>query len=288
MVEMDRMGGSWDELAARARPKEDAVLAFLRAQHRVAVALSGGTDSTYLLALALEALGPQRVVALTAHSEFEPPEDVAEAQALAKRLGAQHQVVPLSLLTHAQVAQNPPDRCYFCKWETLTAFKEVLADPGAWTLVYGANASDLGDYRPGERAARELGVRAPLQEAGLTKEEIRALARARGLPNWDRPSAACLASRFPYGTHLTAEKLQQVAAAERFLRTELGLRRFRVRAHGNVARLELPREDWPLVLDEDRLPTLVERLRALGFVYITLDLMGLRSGSMNDALKATP
>ncbi|MGC8838091.1 MAG: ATP-dependent sacrificial sulfur transferase LarE [Anaerolineae bacterium] len=285
MAEANRMDRSWDELAARARPKEEAVLAFLRAQDRVAVALSGGTDSTYLLALAVEALGPQRVLALTAHSEFEPPEEVEEARTLAERLGARHQVVPLSLLTRGQVADNPPDRCYWCKRHVLTAFREVLPQGDAWTLVYGANASDLGDYRPGERAARELGVHAPLQEAGLTKEEIRALARARNLPNWDRPSAACLASRFPYGTRLTQEKLDQVAAAERFLRTELGLRRFRVRAHGDVARLELPREDWPLVLDEARLPAVVEHLRALGFIYVTLDLMGLRSGSMNDALK---
>ena len=285
MAEVNRTSDSWEELAARARPKEEAVLAFLRAQERVAVALSGGTDSTYLLALAVEALGPQRVVALTAHSEFEPPEEVEEARALAEGLGAPHQVVRLSLLTRGPVAQNPPDRCYFCKREVLTAFREVLPQGDAWTLVYGANASDLGDYRPGERAARELGVRAPLQEAGLTKEEIRALARARNLPNWDRPSAACLASRFPYGTRLTPERLEQVAAAERYLRTELGLRRFRVRAHGDIARLELPREDWPLVLDEARLPALVEHLRALGFIYITLDLTGLRSGSMNDALK---
>lgn len=285
MVGMDEKASFWDELAVRARPKEEAVLAFLRAQEKVAVALSGGTDSTYLLALAVEALGPQRVVALTAHSEFEPPEDVEEARALAQHLGAPHQVVPLSLLSRGPVAQNPPDRCYFCKWETLTAFKEVLPGSEAWTLVYGANASDLGDYRPGERAARELGARAPLQEAGLTKDEIRALARARGLPNWDRPSAACLASRFPYGTRLTPEKLERVAKAERYLRTELGLRRFRVRDHGDIARLEVPREDWPLVLDETRLPALVEHLRALGFLYITLDLMGLRSGSMNDALR---
>ncbi|MBC7224668.1 MAG: TIGR00268 family protein [Anaerolineae bacterium] len=195
--------------------------------------------------------------------------------------------MPLSLLAHEKAAQNPPDRCYWCKREVLTALQGALEDPEGWTMVHGANVSDTGDYRPGEQAAREMGARAPFQEAGLTKEEIRALSRARGLPNWDRPSAACLATRFPYGTHLTAEGLAQVAKAEQFLRRDFGLRSLRVRVHGDVARLELFREDWPAVLDRSRLPTLVDGLRELGFVYITLDLMGLRSGSMNDALNRT-
>lgn len=287
MAESMGAASPWEAWAAQARPKEDAVLAFLRQQEKVAVALSGGTDSTYLLALAMEALGPARVVALTAQSEFIPPEDIAEARALAQRLGARHLVVPLSLLAHEKASQNPPDRCYWCKREVLTALRGALENPEGWTMVHGANVSDTGDYRPGERAAREMGARAPLQEAGLTKEEIRALSRARGLPNWDRPSAACLATRFPYGTHLTAEGLAQVAAAEQFLRKEFGLRSLRVRVHGDVARLELPREDWPAVLASSRLPTLLDGLRELGFVYITLDLMGLRSGSMNDALNRT-
>ncbi|MGQ9585850.1 MAG: ATP-dependent sacrificial sulfur transferase LarE [Anaerolineae bacterium] len=265
--------------------KEAQVLEFLRAQAAVAVAFSGGTDSTYLLALALEALGPERVLAVTIASEFEPPEEVEEARALAAELGARHQVVPVSMLENERVVTNPADRCYWCKSALVAVLRQLEAQIGNMTLVYGANADDLRDYRPGERAAREGGMMAPLQMAGLTKPEIRALARARGLSNWDRPAAACLASRFPYGERLTAEGLNRVAEAERFLRVELGRRDLRVRSHDRIARIEVPPTAWEHLLENGRRQRIVERLRELGFVYVTLDLMGLRSGSMNDALK---
>jgi len=266
--------------------KEAQVLNFLHAQQAVGVAFSGGTDSTYLLALALEALGPQNVLALTATTEFVPPKELEQAQELARILGARHNIVRLSLLDVPQVAGNPPDRCYWCKKAILTALRTALRDEREWTLVHGANADDSGAYRPGERAASELGVPAPLQMAGLTKAEIRALARARGLPNWARPADSCLATRFPYGTQLAPEGLARVAKAEAFLRTELGLQSLRVRVHGETARLELPPESWPDLLAGEHLPRIVETLRSLGFVYVTLDLMGLRSGSMDDLLRA--
>ena len=269
-----------------AAKKEAQVLDFLRAQQTIGVAFSGGTDSTYLLALALEAVGPENVLALTAATEFVPPEELEQARELARTLGARHETVSLSMLEHPKAAANPPDRCYWCKKTILTALRAALGDEREWTLVHGANADDSGAYRPGERAASELGVPAPLQMAGLAKTEIRALARARGLPNWGRPADSCLATRFPYGTQLVPEGLARVAKAEAFLRTELGLQSLRVRVHGETARLEVPPESWPDLLAGEHLTRIVETLRSLGFVYVTLDLMGLRSGSMDDLLRA--
>ncbi|NLE75268.1 MAG: ATP-dependent sacrificial sulfur transferase LarE [Chloroflexi bacterium] len=273
------------EPSPEALAKEAQALALLRAQTAVGVAFSGGVDSTYLLALAVDALGPGPVLAVTAATEFIRPDEVEQAQRLAAHLGVRHQVATVSLLQNSAVAGNPPDRCYWCKAAVVEALARLAERMPGVTLVHGANGDDLGDYRPGEQAARERGLLAPLQAAGLTKLEIRTLARARGLPNWDQPAAACLATRFPYGEPQTAEGLRRVAEAEGFLRQEVGLRNLRVRSHGAVARLEIPPDDWSAVLDPARRAQVVERLRALGFLYVTLDLMGLRSGSMNDALR---
>ncbi len=247
------------------------------------VAYSGGVDSTFLLALCLEVLGPDRVLAVTARSETYPEAELAESQQVARTLGARQRYVDTRELDDPRFAANPPDRCYYCKQHLFGDLWAIAREEGLNAVVYGANADDLGDHRPGMRAAKERGGRAPLLEAGLTKEEIRAASRARGLPTWDKPAMACLSSRFPYGTPLTIEALRRVGAAEHFLRQEVGLRQFRVRHHDPVARLEVPPEDWSRVLAAHE--RIVARLRELGYLFVALDLAGFRSGSLNDAIK---
>ncbi len=251
---------------------------------RVAVAYSGGVDSTYLLAAAVDALGSDNVLALTVASELIPAREVALAQEMASRLGVKHQLLSLQALAVPEIAANPPDRCYFCKREVLQRIAVAAAAQGFPYLVHGANRDDQGDYRPGTRAAAELGARAPLEEAGLTKAEIRELSRRRGLPTWDQPSQACLASRVPYHTPLTAETLHRIQAAEEYLRDCLRLQALRVRDHFPVARIEVPPTDWPVLLAEEVRAALVAEFCRLGYRYVALDLAGLRSGSMNDLL----
>ncbi len=257
------------------------------------VAFSGGVDSTYLLAECLDVLGSENVLAVTADAEIHPREEIAAARELAHHLGVRHRTIRLHPLDNPRFSANPPDRCYWCKREVLAAIiasaqEEGLAlrrGSGQAHVVHGANADDAGDYRPGNRAAQELGVRAPLLEAGLTKAEIRRLAREKGLAVWNRPAQACLATRFPYGTQLTGEGLHRVEAAEAFLRAEFGLESLRVRDHHPVARLEIETADWSRLLAEDARARIVARLRELGYVYVALDLAGFRSGSMNEVLK---
>jgi uncharacterized protein len=249
-----------------------------------AVAFSGGADSTYLLAECLDVLGPGNVLAVTADAEIHPRQEITAARELAHRLGVRHRVIRLHPLDNPRFAANPPDRCYWCKREVLDAITTIAQEEGLAHVVHGANADDAGDYRPGNRAAQELGVRAPLLEAGLTKAEIRQLSHEKGLPTWNRPAQACLATRFPYGTPLTTEGLHRVEAAEAFLRAEFGLEAFRVRDHYPIARLEIEPADWSRLLGEDARARVVARLRELGYVYVALDLAGFRSGSMNLAL----
>ena len=246
----------------------------------VAVAYSGGTDSTFLLATARDAVG-SRALALTADSPSVPRAELAEAQAIAAGLGVQHVLLPTAELDDPAYRANTPDRCYVCKGHYLGELLTYAQAHGFNFLVDGSNVDDLGDHRPGQRAARERGVRSPLQEAGLTKAEIRTLARQRGFPNWDKPSAACLASRIPYGTPVTAETLAQIERAEETLH-ELGFRQARVRYHGAVARLELEAADLARALE--RREAIDAGVRAAGFTYVALDLAGFRSGSMNLAL----
>lgn len=244
------------------------------------VAYSAGVDSTLLLYAAREVLG-ERVIAATGLSDTYPEEEIAEARELAAELGVEHVMVRTEELTDPRYAMNSHQRCYFCKNELYGKLRELARARGLAHVIDGTNADDLADFRPGLRAARKLGVRSPLQEAGLTKAEIRALSQHFGLRTWDKPAYACLSSRFPYGTPITVEKLRQVAAAERALR-ELGFRGFRVRHHEEIARLEMQPEDLPRVVELRE--QIVERLRAAGYRFVTLDLEGYRSGSLNATL----
>lgn len=251
---------------------------------RALVAYSGGVDSHYLLSVCVDQLGPANVLAVTVDSPLLPHAELAAAEELAAALGAPHLVVRRDELADPAIANNPSDRCYHCKRGRFLALREIAADRGFPHLLHGENAADAGDYRPGAQAAAELGVVAPLAAAGLTKAEIRTLSRARGLPTWDRPAQACLASRFPYGTPLTAAGLARVEAAERFLAEQLGPVQFRVRDHWPVARLEVAPADIARLASAELREPVVARLRELGYLYVTVDLTGYRTGSLNDAL----
>lgn len=246
----------------------------------VLVAYSGGVDSAFLLKAAHEALGDQAMGA-TIVSPLIPPDEYEEAITLAEEIGAAVKVIEISELDNPQILANTPDRCYFCKASICEELKGVADEYGYSIIVDGSNLDDLGDYRPGQRAARECGMRSPLQEAGLTKNDIRALSRELGLSTWNKPSAACLASRIPYGTPITAEALTQVGQAEWTLK-KLGFGQLRVRHHGTIARIEIPATDFEkLMLHRD---DIVTALRAVGYTYVTLDLNGFRSGSMNEVI----
>jgi uncharacterized protein len=244
------------------------------------IAFSGGVDSTFVAAAAFDALG-ERALAVTGVSPSIPASEVNEARELARSIGIRHELIDTHEMDREGYVENSPQRCYHCK----TELYELLATMGrkrAYAFVLdGCNVDDLGDHRPGRVAAAEQGVRSPLIEAGLTKAEIRELSRERGLPTWDKPAMACLSSRIPYGTEVTVEALERIGAAEAYLRS-LGLRQLRVRHHDDVARIEVEPEAIAVLVE--RREQIVERLKSLGYRYVTLDLAGFRSGSLNEVL----
>lgn len=247
----------------------------------VLVAYSGGVDSTLLLKIAHDVLG-ERAVAVTACSETYPARELEEARTMANELGARHLTIISEELDIPGFSENPPDRCYFCKTELFSKLQQMAKKEGLHWIVDGTNLDDVGDHRPGRKAAQEMGIRSPLLESGLRKEEIRALSRELGLPTWEKPSMACLSSRFPYGTPITRERLRMVNAAEEYLRG-LGFRQVRVRHHGEIARIEVEKGEIPRLLESAG--AVAQNLKKVGYTYVTIDLEGYRSGSLNEVLK---
>jgi pyridinium-3,5-biscarboxylic acid mononucleotide sulfurtransferase len=250
------------------------------------VAYSGGVDSAYLAYLATDVLG-SRALCVTADSPSYPDRHRQLALSLAARFGFQHEIIHTAELDRPEYRANPANRCYYCKHELYTHLSAIARERGIAVIADGSNADDRGDYRPGRQAAREFSVRSPLDEAGLTKSDIRELSRRAGLPTWDEPASACLSSRIPYFSEVTEEKLRTIERAEAVLR-DLGFRIFRVRHHDAIARIELGRDEIPRALEPEVADTIDRELRAIGYRHVTVDLRGYRLGSLNEALRLRP
>ena len=248
----------------------------------LAVGFSGGVDSSLLLAVAHEVLG-ERLIAVTGADASVPEREVNEAIAFCKERGIRHIICKVDPLKEEGYRHNDPDRCYFCKHGIFTEVKKIADENGIEYMAEGSNMDDIGDYRPGLRAAAELSVKSPLREAELTKSEIRLISKAMGLPTWSKPAYACLASRFVYGEEITEEKLHMIDTAEQFL-IEHGFFEERVRMHGNLARIEVPPADIPKLAAEEIREKIYDKFREIGFLFVTLDLKGYRLGSMNATL----
>lgn len=275
--------GPKNHLSKKTLVKLGRLRRILKRMGNVLVAFSGGVDSTFLLRVSREELG-ENVLAVIASSETYPEREVKAARRLAGRLGAEALVIKTKEIDNPDFAKNPPQRCYHCKQELFSRLRDIAAERSIPHILDGSNIEDRADFRPGARAGKELGIRSPLQEARLTKTEIRLLSREFGLPTWDKPSLACLASRFPYDTPIKRKTLIQVGKAEDYLK-KCGFGQLRVRHHGKIARIELEPGDFGLIMDDKRKSRIVRTFKDLGYAYVSLDLEGYRTGSMNEPLR---
>jgi len=254
----------------------------LRDMGTVLIAYSGGVDSSFLAVTAHEVLG-QNSLAVFASSPVAPPMEKEAAESLAHQFGLRFRIIESNEMANPDFVANPPERCYYCKRELFSELKPIALAEGLKWVADGTNADDLSDYRPGRKASAEAGIRSPLLEVGLTKAEIRQLSRTQGLPTWDRPASPCLASRIPYGIPVTAETLNKIAQGEKYLH-RLGFRQVRLRHHGDIARIELDQPDMAIIIKTDIRQGIIEHFKVLGYKYVTLDLTGYRTGSLNEVL----
>lgn len=259
--------------------KLEALKENLKKLESAAIAFSGGVDSTFLLKVAHEVLG-NNVIAVTATSSTYPKRELNEAKKYAKSMGVKHIIINSEELDIKGYAKNPVNRCYYCKKELFSKLKNVAKENGVKYVLDGSNLDDTGDYRPGMEAAKELGVVSPLKDAQLSKNDIRTYSKELGLPTWDKPSFACLSSRFPYGNEINSKKLKMVEDAEQFL-LDLGFRQVRVRHHGQIARIEVAPQERSKFFDLSIMDKVGNRLKEIGFTYVTLDILGYKTGSMN-------
>jgi len=261
----------------------DILKNFIRQYNKVAIAFSGGVDSSFLLKVASDTLSPDNVIAITLRAAVNPQWEVAEAALLAEFISVKHIIIDVDVMSIPGFKENPPDRCYICKRAIFEKIINEARAHGISIIFDGSNADDVNDYRPGMRALSELGIISPLRECGLGKSEIRKYSRELGIETWDKPSMACLASRVPYNEPITEEKLRMVGKAEGLLQA-MGFIQFRVRCHGGIARIEIAPEEMTKILDIHIMRDINDKLKNLGFHYVTVDLQGYRTGSLNEML----
>ncbi len=270
-------------MSSELETKTEKLKEIFQSMKRAVVAFSGGVDSTLLLKVAQDTLGSENVLAVTALSPLYPERELAGVMRLTRALGSRHRVIQSNELEIPGFSDNPPNRCYYCKSKLFAELLELAREESIPFVVEGSTLDDDKDHRPGKIAVQELGIRSPLKEAGFTKKDVRELSKALELPTWDKPSFACLASRFPYGERITDEALRMVDAAEDYL-FGLGFKQVRVRHYGNLARIEVLEEEMVRLMNGSLREEVVNRLKGIGYRYVTLDLQGFRSGSMNEVL----